>query len=36
MDANVLYLQVDIDLMQARQAVDGKIAQEWAEEDRTL
>jgi GTP-binding protein EngB required for normal cell division len=36
MDANVLYLQVNLDLMQACQVMDGKIAQERAEQDRTL
>ena len=38
MDANVLYqhVQLDIDLMQAREAMDRKIAQEREEEDRTL
>ena len=38
MDANVLYqhVQLDIDMMQAREAMDRKIAQERQEEDRTL
>jgi hypothetical protein len=38
MDANVVYqhVQLDIDLMQAREAMDRKIAQEREEEDRTL
>jgi hypothetical protein len=38
MDANVPYqhVQLDIDLMQAREAMDRKIAQEREEEDRTL
>jgi hypothetical protein len=38
MDANVLYqhVQLDIDLMQAREAMDRKIAQEREEEDWTL